>query len=238
MIKLLLCFLLLSVAAFAADVDRASGSLGEALSQQEKTFSEKMPKDVVELYQSNINDQKKAGITKKALKVGDKVPAFNIMLNGKSTPISSVYAKGPIVLKFYRGGWCPYCMIELKHYDQLDADFEQANSQILAFSPDTTEVTTQTVSKNELSFDVFSDKNHEISRKFGLVYKVDQKIVDGLKKGGIDLSVYQGNGNNELAIPATYVVDKTGKIAFSFVDVDYRKRAEPSEVLKVVKALK
>lgn len=110
-------------------------------------------------------------------------------------------------------------MIELKHYDQLDADFEQANSQILAFSPDTAEVTTQTVSKNELSFDVFSDKNHEISRKFGLVYKVDQKIIDGLKKGGIDLSVYQGNRNNELAIPATYVVDKTGKIAFSFVTV-------------------
>lgn len=105
--KLLLCFLVLSVAAFASDIGRASGYLGEALSQQEKTFSEKMPKDVVELYQSNISDQKKAGITKKALKVGDKIPAFNILLNGKSTPISSVFAKGPIVLKFYLGGWCP-----------------------------------------------------------------------------------------------------------------------------------
>jgi peroxiredoxin len=129
-------------------------------------------------------------------------------------------------------------MIELKHYDQLDADFEKANAQVLAFSPDTTEVTKQTVSKNELSFDVFSDKNHEISRKFGLVYKLDQKVVDSLKKNGVDLSVYQGNGSNELAIPATYVVDKNGKIAFSYVDVDYRKRAEPSEVLKAVQAIK
>lgn len=212
-------------------------TLGEIASQRTKTFTEKMPKEVVELYQDNIKELKTSGLEKKALKVGDKVPDVMVNVGGKVQPLSSVYANGPVVLKFYRGGWCGYCMAELKYYENMADEFKAAGAKVLPISPDTIEVSAKTKATNSLSFDMTSDKNHEAARKFGLVYTLDSKVAQSLKKNGVDLSNFQDNDKNELAIPATYVVGKDGKIAFSFVDADYRVRAEPSVVLQAVKAM-
>ncbi len=235
MVKFLLGFILLF--GFARGYAESNSiSLGETLSQENKTFTEKMPKEVVELYEKNIKELKASGLSKQSLKVGDKVPEVNVMLGGKEVPLSSIYGKGPVVLKFYRGGWCPYCMAELKHYQKMNGDFKKAGAQILALAPDNATQIRDTATKNSLSYDVVSDDHHKIARKFGLVYKMDQNVVDQLKKNGVDLSVYQGNSDHELAIPATFVVDKGGKITFAYVDADYRVRAEPSTVLQAVKA--
>jgi peroxiredoxin len=177
MFKVLISFLLISNV-FAVET---AGSLGEALSSRGKTFSQKMPKEVVELYQNNIKDMQKAGISKKALKVGDKAPDVVINFNGKKIPLKDLYSAAPVVLKFYRGGWCPYCMTELKYYEGKNADFKKAGSQIIAISPDTLEATTKTKSTNGLSYDVVSDENHEIARKFNLVYKLDQKVFQSTR---------------------------------------------------------
>ncbi len=213
------------------------GSLGEALSQKKKTFTEKMPKEVVELYENNIKDLKRSGLEKQALKVGADVPEASIELNGKKHPLSQVYSRGPLVIKFYRGGWCPYCVMELKAYEKLHQEFKKAGAQILAFAPDTSVMCKKTQSLNNLSFDLLSDKDHSLARKFHLVYKLDQKVVNSLKQAGIDLSIYHESNQNELAIPATFVIDTEGKVAFSFVDADYRVRAEPSQVLEIVKKI-
>lgn len=235
MLKMITALLLMVNFSYA---DRPTSSLGDALSSKQKTFSQKMPKEVVELYSNNIKKLKEAGIHKKALNVGDKAPEVQVNLKGQKVPLSKIYSAGPVVLKFYRGGWCPYCMTELKHYDGMYNDFKDAGAQIVAFSPDTEEMSRKTTSTNELDFDVVSDLNHSIARKFGLVFKEDAKIVDQLKKAGVDLAAFQGNNNNELSMPATYVIGKDGRIAFAFVDADYRVRAEPSQVLEVVKAMK
>jgi peroxiredoxin len=226
-----------SLSIFAAPSGEGGPALGDNLNQQRKTFSQKMPKDVVELHNQNIKDMKSAGLEKQALKIGDKVPDVEVNFHGTVRKLSQIYAVTPVVLKFYRGGWCPYCMAELKHYDSLNDEFKKAGAQIIAFSPDTEQMSGKTQSTNHLDFDVLSDANHAIARKFGLVYKVDQKVVDSLKKSGIDLSVYQGTSTHELAIPGTFVIGKDGRIIFSYVDADYRVRAEPSEVLKVVKSV-
>ncbi|HXH30552.1 MAG TPA: redoxin domain-containing protein [Bacteriovoracaceae bacterium] len=214
------------------------GELGEVNSQLSKTFVEKMPKEVVQLYNKNIKDLKATGIEKKSLKVGENAPDVQLTIAGEKVSLSKIYAVKPVVLKFYRGGWCPYCVAEMRHYEALNRDFKKADSQIVGVSPDTTEMSAKTQSKNELTYDLVSDEGHAIARKFGLVYKADSKVVEDLKKNGIDLTIYQGNNSNELSIPATYVIGKDGKIAFAFVDADFRVRAEPSKVLQVVKSLK
>ena len=206
--------------------------LGDVLSIKKKTFTETMPKDVVELYEQNVKDMKAMGIEKKALKVGDKIPDFKLSLGGKIYSISDVYARGPVILKFYRGGWCGYCMAELKYYSNMYGDFTKANTQIIGISPDTQDISNKTRSKNEIKFDLLSDPGHEIAKQFGLVYDLDSKVAQQLKKSGIDLAQYQGDDKADLSVPATYLVNKDGKIAFSFVDADYRKRAEPKVVLE------
>ncbi len=237
MVNLIIGFLLLLSFSHAAS-EGASSTLGEALSQKKKTFTQKMPKEVSALYEANIKELKESGLDKQSLKVGDKAPEVQVNLGGEKHPLSHIYAAGPVVIKFYRGGWCPYCMTELKHYQAMFPEFKKAGAQILAIAPDTAAEITKTRTTHALSYDVVSDEGHAIAKKFGLVYKLDQKVVDQLKKNGIDLSIYQGNNNNELAIPGTFVVGKDGKIAFAYVDADYRVRAEPAQVLKVVKALK
>lgn len=233
---LIFCLLLNLTSLFARDT--GSSSLGEALSQRKKTFMEKMPKEVIDLYEKNINDIKASGLTKKALGVGDKVPDVSVSLDGKQVPLSKIYGVGPVVLKFYRGGWCPYCMLELKHYETANKDFRAAGSQIIALAPDTAAEIRKTKTQNSLSYDIVGDDHQAIARKFGLVYKVDDKIVQSLKSRGIDLSVYQGHNDLELAIPATYVVGKDGRVEFAYVEADYRLRAEPSVVLKAVQSVK
>ena len=216
----------------------AQASLGEALSSRQKTFTEKMPKDVVDLYEKNIKDMKMAGIEKKALKVGDKVPDAPIKIGGEDHTLSEIYNYGPLVLKFYRGGWCSYCMTELKHYEKVNEEFKQAGAQIVAVSPDTDEVSKKTRAKNHISFDLVGDPKQELGKAFGLVYQLDSKVAENLKKNGIDLAAYQGNNDKNLFIPATYVISKEGKIVFSYVDADYRKRADPELVIKAIKELK
>lgn len=230
--------LLFVVGAFAAGDTGRGGSLGDALSQRKKTFTEKMPKEVIALHEKNIEDMKGSGLEKKALNVGKKAPDVMINFHGQKRALSQVYSRGPVVLKFYRGGWCPYCMTELKHYDNMIEEFKKAGAQVLAFAPDTEAMSRKTQSTHDLSFDVLSDEGHAIARQFGLVYKMDDKVVEGLKKNGIDVTLYQGNDKKELSIPATYVIGQDGSIAFAYVDADYRQRAEPEDVLKAVKALK
>ena len=239
MIKFVLGFFVLMffASSYAAEGGGGNQALGEALSQQKKTFSQKMPKDVVDLYENNIKELKATGLDKQALNVGQKVPDVSVVLDGKTIPLSRIYGVGPLVLKFYRGGWCPYCMTELKHYEKMNADFKKNGAQIIALAPDTANEIRNTKTKNSLSYDVVADDHHVIARKFGLVYKVDPKVVENLKKSGIDLSVYQGHSEHELSIPATYVINKDGRVEFAYVDADWRQRAEPSTVLDAVKAL-
>jgi peroxiredoxin len=229
-IKIILSFVLLMNMAQAK-------TLNEALTKEYETFTEKMPKDVVKLYQQNIKDLKAAGIEKQTLNVGDKAPDIQLNLGGELWPLSSVYAAGPVVLKFYRGGWCPYCMAELKHYKEMYDEVKKAGGQLIAITPDTSDMIQQNDITSNLPFDVISDEGHALAEQFGLVYDLDEKVIEQLKKDGIDLSVYQGNDDGKLAIPATYVIDQNGKIAFAYVDADYTKRASPEKVVKVIKEL-
>jgi peroxiredoxin len=239
--KFMICLLLVINFAYAQNGHNGGTSLGEALYQQKETFVERMPKEVVKVYDDNIKTLKKAGIEKEALNVGDKAPQVNIPLDGEPYPLANIYGTGPLVLKFYRGGWCVYCMTELKHYEAMYDEFKAAGAQIVAISPDTAEKIQRNRVTGNLSFDVISDEDHAIARAFNLVYQLEEKMIERLKADGIDLSVYQGkNGDEdqELAIPATYVIDTDGRIAFAYIDADYRQRVEPSDVLKVIKKMK
>jgi peroxiredoxin len=187
-----------------------------------------------EIMQDATKKLKATGIEKSAVNAGVKVPAFK--LGGKD--ISEIYKDGPVVLKFYRGGWCPYCMKELKDYQSLSTEFENAGCRILGISPDLKKEIAKTKKKHDLSFDIYRDQDNRIAKKFGLAFKLDKRLLPIYKNYGIVLEDRQGNKNNELPLPGTYVVDRTGKITYAFLDVDYTKRAAAADVLKECKKIK
>ncbi|MEM6717142.1 MAG: peroxiredoxin-like family protein, partial [Cyanobacteria bacterium P01_C01_bin.147] len=141
-------------------------------------------------------------------------------------------------IAFYRGGWCPYCNLELKALQNALASIQETGAALVAISPETPDNSLTTQEKNELAFPVLSDLDNQVARQFGLVFQLPaslRPIYDGF---GIDLVAYNGNDQFELPIPATYVVQPNGEIVYAFADVDYTKRAEPSDVVNALKALK
>lgn len=210
---------------------------GEAPSQKRKTYTEIMPKEVVDLYVKNAKDLKASGLEKKSLKVGKEAPKIALPLGGQKVALNKIFETGPLVLKFYRGGWCSTCLKELKDYEALYPEFKKAGAQILAISPDSGKMSKKTAETNHFSFDVLSDEGHEIARAFGLVYKENPKILEHMKKTGINLADYQSKNEGELVLPGTYVITQKGIVAFSFVDADYHVRAEPKSVLEVVQQI-
>jgi peroxiredoxin len=174
-----------------------------------------------------------SGIAGRALKAGDGIPDFDLPdATGKVVRSADLLAAGPLVISFYRGSWCPYCSLELKTLQQNLSEFRARGATLVAISPQTPDESLTTKQKNELAFPVLSDAGSKVARKFGLVFTLDETLKPIFKAFGIDLLAHNGVDTWELPIPATYVVAKSGKIVSACVDVDYRNRAEPAEILK------
>lgn len=147
-----------------------------------------------------------AGITKHALKAGDPAPDFRLPdARGCQVRFRDLLAKGPVVVSFYRGGWCPYCNLELRALQNALPEIKQLGAQLVAISPQTPDLT------EELR-PIYSRLGHALPDKNG-----DDSWI--------------------LPIPATYVIDKDGIVALAFVDVDYRNRLEPAEIVATLKTL-
>jgi peroxiredoxin len=180
--------------------------------------------------------QLRDGLAKKALKVGDRAPP--IMLGNARNEIVDVGAqlkKGPVIVSFYRGGWCPYCNLELRAFQQILPDIEAAGASLVAISPEKPDDTLTTAQKNSLSFEVLSDIGQKVGRAFGLVYQFSDELKSAYDGFGLDIPAKNGADEWALPISATYVIDRDGTIIYAYTDPDYRDRADPLDVLRVLK---
>jgi peroxiredoxin len=177
-----------------------------------------------------------SGIKAKALKVGQHAP--DVLLpnaSGKSIQLSTLWQQGPLILVLYRGGWCPYCNLELRAWQGMLAEVKAKGAQMVAISPQTPDNSLNTQQKNELAFEVLSDSELLASNGFGIAFDMSPELVALYASVGHDLPKTNGNGRWTLPVPATYVIGTDGVIQFAHVDVDYRNRAEPAEILASVK---
>ena len=206
---------------------------------QAKRSKSKIPNAARMTMVEATEELRKSGIIDKALKKGDKYIDFTLPnINGEKVSLSKKLKDGPIILTFYRGGWCPYCNIQLKAYQERIEDFKKAGGQLIAISPESIESANSTVKKNELQFEILTDNQNKEARKYGLVFKLSDKLKEVYLRFGLDLEKNQGNNSWELPIPATYIIDKSGKIVYSFLNVDYVQRAEPDEIINILESLR
>lgn len=175
-----------------------------------------------------------AGIAQNAeqgLRVGAKAPDFTLNdQKGNKVNLYQLLQKGPVILKWYRGGWCPLCNLELKGLADNISEINQLGASLVAITPELPDKTMTTAEKNHLSFSIVSDVNNEVGRKYDLVYKLDAETADKYEKG-FGLSQYNGNNKAEVPLPATYIIDQKGIIRYAFVNPDYTKRANIDDVM-------
>ena len=212
-------------------------NLGEQLADHLSSSRARMPAEIVQTFQDGVEEVRGRGIVEAALNVGDTaVDAELPDANGKLVKLSALWAKGPVVVVWYRGGWCPYCNIQLQAMQETLPAIKAKGGTLVAITPETPDNSLSTVEKNKLEFVVLSDLGNEVARQYGVVFKLPAK-VSPIYKQRIDLSKYNGDDSDELPLAATYVIDQTGKITYAFLDANYTTRAEPADIMSALEAL-
>jgi peroxiredoxin len=242
---LILVTLVIAVAApasFAAQEPAQSapdGPVRKELKEFVEKSSKTTPKETQRIYADGIEEVRKSGALDAALKAGDKAPDFELPdASGRMVKLSELTAKGPVVVTWYRGGWCPYCNIALRGFHKVLPEIQSAGASLVAITPETPESATNTIQKNQLGFTVLSDRDNKVARAFGIAYKVPRDVVDTLKKSGRDLVRLNGSESGELPLAVTYVIGTDRIIRYAYLDHNYRRRAEPADVIAALKPLK
>tara|TARA_R110002060_G_scaffold54493_3_gene65131 strand:+ start:71 stop:727 length:657 start_codon:yes stop_codon:yes gene_type:complete len=173
-----------------------------------------------------------------AIDIGQQAPTFTLPnAQGQDVALSHLRRKGPVVVTFYRGDWCPYCNLQLRALQSILGDIHELGAELVAISP---QVPDDSLSKSEISelgFQVLSDQDARAAASYGVAWEVPELILQHMRNDrGLDLaSINNGNGSM-LPIPATFVLNADGKVIWRFVDVDYRTRAEPADIIAALKA--
>jgi peroxiredoxin len=166
------------------------------------------------------------------LKVGDKAPNATLPdVGGKPQKLSDLYAQGPTFVLFYRGGWCPFCNIQLHDLGAAKADFDQRGVKVVAISVDTPNEEAKTQGKQGTKFPMLSDSKLEAHKAFKIVHAAPEAEQKALTGYGIDLKAFSGEDHKSFATPAIFLVDKSGTVKWVHVDEDYKTRPSPKQLL-------
>ncbi|WP_263365522.1 peroxiredoxin-like family protein [Edaphobacter bradus] len=180
-----------------------------------------------------------SGQASRALKPGDRVSDFILMdAHGSPVRLQQLLEHGPVVVAFYRGGWCPYCNIELRGLQRVLREIQQLGASLVAISPQLPDNSLTTAEKNALEFPVLSDVGNTVARRFGIVFTLPADLLETYE--GFQHGLLEKNGKvgaSQLPIPATFVLDQHGVIQLAYVDADYTRRLDPEIVLDKLREL-
>lgn len=201
-------------------------------------FVDKVPAEIRTAMRAADADLLASGITATALKAGDKAPDFALTdVHGQTETLAALLRQGPVVVSFYRGGWCPYCNLELRALQQILPEMQTLDASLVAISPEKPDESLSTAEKNELAFPVLSDLGSKVAAQFGIAFDLAEALRPIYTQLGHGLPDRNGDDSWQLPIPATYVIGRDGIIRFAFVDTDYRSRLEPAAILDALASL-
>ena len=174
-----------------------------------------------------------------AIEISKEVPNFELAnQEGKLISLTNLLEKGPIVLTFYRGSWCPYCNLQLKALQSKLSHIHNLGAQLIAFSP---QVPDESLSKNEIEkmdFQVLRDQDAKVALKYGVAWKIPEFLSAYMKNDrGLNLEIVNNGNRSILHISATFVINKKGIITWRYVDVGYRTRCEPDDIIAALRRL-
>jgi peroxiredoxin len=174
-----------------------------------------------------------------AKKAGDKAPAF-ILNDPDGQPLSSeeFLERGPLVISFYRGVWCPYCNIELQALQAALPEIQARDANLVAISPQTAPNSRKSQRENQLTFPILSDEQSRVAAAYGLRFSLPDYLIELYKGFRNDLPAFNDDPAWVLPMPARFVIGSDGVIAYAEVNPDYTQRPDPSELLPVLDRLR
>lgn len=213
-------------------------TLAAELDEFRETFMATVPAEIRDAMIRADRALAASGIVGRAVKVGDMAPDFALPgVDGATVALLDLLAKGPVVLTFYRGGWCPYCNMELRALQKALPTLEGMGATLVAVSPQTPDEGLSTAEKNALAFPVLSDHGSAVAQAFGIAFDLAEELRPIYARFNHALPDVNGVDSWALPVPATFVIARDGRVALAFVDPDYRNRLEPAAILAALARL-
>jgi peroxiredoxin len=204
----------------------------------QREFLIKFPPEKAIIIQNAIQVLAKDFQNRRILSIDDEAPDFILQnIDGHQINLSEKLQQGAVLLSFYFGSWCPYCNLELRAYQGLLPKIKALGSSIIAISPQTPDASRKTALRNSLSFDLLSDKHCQVAHDYGIIFEVSDPLKQLYRELGHPLPNYNGTEDWLLPVPATFIIDRQQQIVLAHIDVDYRKRYEPTEAIAILLSL-
>ena len=213
-------------------------TLQDKLDAFKAQFKQQVPAEAFDAFGRSTQELIDSGQAERALQAGDQVPDFTLTDSDRNdVSLNDLLSTGPLVLSFYRGVWCPYCNIELQALEAAAADIRAAGATMVAVSMQGASDSRKSQKDNNLSFPILTDKNGELAEKFGIRWTLQDYVIPVHSGFGVELPRIHGDGQWNLPMPARYLVDTDGSIAYSEVNPDYTRRPEPSDLFPILNKL-
>lgn len=210
-------------------------ALAEQIEEYNNELLLQLPAEVLEAFGKSIVELQRENIEKSSLQIGNKITDFSLPnAFGEIIHSEEILEKGKMVIAFYRGGWCPYCNLQLRFLQANISKITNRKAVLLAVSPQTPNHSLMMVEKNNLEFEVLTDHDNTLAEKLGIVFQIQEFVLPYYKDLGITLSDYNGNEHNKLPVPAVFVIDQNHVVSFRFLDVNYMNRLNLEKLLEVL----
>lgn len=176
---------------------------------------------------------------KNAIKIGEKAPYF-VLPNAleKQIELSDLLSKGPVIITFYRGSWCPYCNLQLRALQDKLKDIHQLGASLVAISPEVPDSSMTKSEINNMEFIVLSDQDAKVASQYGVAWEIPEFLLNHMRiDRNLDLKTINNGNDSVLPIPATFILGSDGIVKWSYVNVDYRTRSEPDDIIEALKKI-
>ncbi|WP_258956187.1 peroxiredoxin-like family protein [Paenibacillus barengoltzii] len=213
-------------------------SFTQNLDQLKQEVVTNTPADAYNELQRLIREQQQAGSAYGLLE-GQKAKDFTLKNPlGETVNLYDELSQGPVVLTFYRGGWCPFCSMQLRAYQKVLPQIEAIGGRLIAISPQSPDNTLSQKEKEELQFHVLSDPNGITAAAYNVLYDVPEYIQNiFLNQFNLNLAEYNATNRWILPIPSTFMIDESGIIRSAYIEPDFMKRPDPEDILERLRHL-
>jgi len=211
--------------------------LREVFAERKKLIAKYVPAETQAIHARAIAELKENHLAENILPIGVRVAPFQLPdHNGQIVSSADLPAKGPIVICFIRGRWCPFCVGQMEAMNLVAREIESAGASLVAISPQTVKQAFFMHDQHKLRFPLLSDAGNVVARQFGLTYRVPEYQEAVYRRAFVNLPLVNGDESWELPIPATYIVERDGTVIFASADEDYTERPEPGEIVSILRA--
>lgn len=218
-----------------ADLNADARSLREQFAERKELIAKYVPAEAQAVHAQVVADLHREGIDARCLGVGAIAPSFELRdHNDNLVSSATLLVKGPLVICFFRGRWCPFCVGQLEAMKRVLPQIEAAGAPMVAISPQTVKQSFFMADQHKLRFPLLADLGNQVARQFGLVYRVPEDQQAIYRRAFINLPNANGDDSWELPIPATYIINQDGKVRYYWANADYTERPEPVEIIQAL----